>query len=85
MDSTGTLAMAQAFYPHGMLTCLHKFYTNEQLDEAKKSDFYKNCMVTTGVVDEETLRKLPVENFLWYDESKSLEWVECCSDTDVCM
>jgi len=66
MDSTGTIAIAKALHKHGLLTCLHKFYTNEQLEEYRKQEFFANCMVTTGVVDEETLRKLPVGNFLWY-------------------
>lgn len=65
MDSTGTLAMAKAFYPHSMLTCLHKFYTEAQIKEVYNEPFFDNCMITTGVVSDAELAKLPVKNFLW--------------------
>src|SRR5262245_61423314 len=54
MDTVGTLPMAQALHELNMLTCLHKYYSLEQLIDfftthpASRSTFY-----TLGIRDED--------------------------------
>ncbi len=52
MDSIGTLAMARALAPQGMMTCLRKHYSAEELiaffaDEEQRA----NTFLTTGIQD----------------------------------
>ena len=66
MDTIGTIEMAKIFHQHGMLTCLHKFYTPQQLQEFTKLECWPSCIVSVGIVEEEVLDQLPIGNFLWY-------------------
>lgn len=54
MDTTGTFEMAKAISKHKMLTCLHKFYSIEQLDSFL-SEFNNPDYVayTLGIRDED--------------------------------
>lgn len=67
MDTTGTVEVAKVLHRHGLLTCLHKFYTVEQLCEFAKEDWFESCAVSTGVLEESELRRLPVRRFLCLD------------------
>jgi GMP reductase len=49
MDTTGTINMALELQKHKVLTCLHKYYTAEELEgENLDKDYYA---VTTGITD----------------------------------
>ncbi len=54
MDTTGTFAMARALAEYGMLTCLHKFYSLDELEEFFSSfDKPDAVAYTTGIRDED--------------------------------
>ena len=73
MDATGTFAMARALHKQNLLTCLHKFYSLEDLikfwNEEKVSE---NCFYTLGI-KEEDFNKL-------IDFSKSVTPNKICLD-----
>jgi GMP reductase len=53
MDTTGTFAMAQALQSHGMLTCLQKFYSVRELQQALDDGVEpRHVAVTAGSTDE---------------------------------
>ena len=56
MDTTGTIETAKVLSKHGLVTCLHKFYSKEELKKIKSKTFWKNTALTVGVRDEETKR-----------------------------
>ncbi|TKB51899.1 GMP reductase [Ferrimonas aestuarii] len=52
MDTVGTFEMAEALAKHGMLTALHKHYSEQQWNDwlaDKGDDFFQRIMVSTGV------------------------------------
>lgn len=53
MDTTGTIEIAEAISKHGLLTCLHKFYTAADIKKISTKRFFKNIAVTTGIKDED--------------------------------
>lgn len=57
MDTIGTIEMAKVLYEYGMLTCLHKFYTKDEILIIHQKDFFKNCAITSGILDND-LKKL---------------------------
>lgn len=59
MDHTGTLAMANALFPHGLLTALDKFIDLAQLKKfaADHAEMISSCFVSLGISEEE-LKKL---------------------------
>ena len=68
MDTTGTFAMAQALQSHGMLTCLQKFYSVRELEQALDGGVdAHHVAVTAGSTDESFAlleRKLAVSSDL---------------------
>ncbi|MCA9385693.1 GMP reductase [Candidatus Dojkabacteria bacterium] len=59
MDTTGTIEMARALYKDKLLTCLHKFYSVEDIISIKDKPFFKNIAITSGISDTD-LKKLNV-------------------------
>lgn len=57
MDTIWTIEMAKVLYEYGMLTCLHKFYTIEEIVAIHKEDFFQNCVISSGILDHD-LEKL---------------------------
>ena len=56
MDTVGTFEMATALAEHGMLTALHKHYTEQEWDSFLKDaddDLYHRIMVSTGTSDKD--------------------------------
>ena len=54
MDTVGTFEMARALGKHGMLTAMHKHYTEEQWDQflsTADDDLFNRIMVSTGTSD----------------------------------
>ena len=49
MDTVGTISMARELYKHKMLTCLHKFYSVEDIVNISNEDFFKNCILSMGM------------------------------------
>jgi len=49
MDTTGTLDMAKALGRHKMMTCLHKFYTVDEVDLIKSAKFFPHVVFTSGI------------------------------------
>ena len=49
MDTVGTISMARELYKHNMLTCLHKFYSIEDIVSISEEDFFKNCILSMGM------------------------------------
>ena len=68
MDTTGTFDMAKALQNESMMTCLQKFYSVKEIDEAiKKGVNPKNIAITSGSTEESLdllKRKLSVHNEL---------------------
>lgn len=56
MDTSGTLDIARVLAKHGLLTCLHKFYTVEEITAIKDEDFFQNIAVTSGILDHDLER-----------------------------
>ena len=53
MDTTGTFAMAQALQQHAMLTCLQKFYSVRELEQALANGVdARHLAVTAGSTDD---------------------------------
>lgn len=59
MDTTGTLEMARALGNHSMLTCLHKFYSVDDILSIKTKPYFKHTAITSGIRDED-LKSLQV-------------------------
>ncbi len=57
MDTVGTIEMTKVFYEFGMLGCLHKFYTVEEIHAISDEAFFANTIVSTGILDHD-LEKL---------------------------
>lgn len=57
MDTVGTIEMTKVFYEFGMLGCLHKFYTVEEIHAIADEPFFANTIVSTGILDHD-LEKL---------------------------
>lgn len=57
MDTIGTFEMAKVLYEYGMITCLHKFYTAEEIIEESKHDYFQNVAVSIGILESD-LQKL---------------------------
>lgn len=53
MDTVGNIETAKALSEFDMLTCLHKFHTEEELMSIKKTNIWKNIALTTGIGDED--------------------------------
>ena len=53
MDTTGTIPMAKALYKFGLVTCLHKFHTLEEIRAIKDEKFFENVAITSGILDED--------------------------------
>ena len=68
MDTTGTFDMAKALQNESMMTCLQKFYSVKEIDEAIKKGVNPNNIAITSGSTEESLdllkRKLSVHNDL---------------------
>lgn len=56
MDTSGTLDIARVLAKHGLLICLHKFYTVEEIETIKDEDFFQNIAVTSGILDHDLER-----------------------------
>lgn len=58
MSATGTMGMAKALHEVDMVTCLHKFYSNNELaDKYSNSwDDAKNVVYTMGIKDEDMVK-----------------------------
>lgn len=53
MDTTGTLEKAEELKKEGLMTCLHKFYTDKDLEKIKGEKYFKNLAVTSGISDDD--------------------------------
>jgi GMP reductase len=53
MDMTGTVEMARALQEHKMITCLHKYYTWEQIPEDLNTEYYA---ASVGISDHDFRR-----------------------------
>lgn len=53
MDTIGTFDMAKELYKAGMITCLHKFYSEEEIIEQAKEEYFQNVAITIGILDHE--------------------------------
>lgn len=51
MDTIATVEMAGKLSDHDLFTCLHKFYTKEELVKLSKKKFFKNTAVSVGIKD----------------------------------
>lgn len=51
MDTIGTIEMAKVLYEYGMITCLHKFYSLDDIVKIHTEDFFQNCAITTGILE----------------------------------
>lgn len=51
MDTTGTIEIARVLAKHGLLTCLHKFYSVEEVVAIKDEDCFKNIAIASGILD----------------------------------
>ncbi|HUM53572.1 MAG TPA: IMP dehydrogenase, partial [Chitinophagales bacterium] len=60
MDTVGTIEMAKALAQHKIITCLHKFYTAEELQPLFTDDIADYVAVSSGIKndDVEFLSKL---------------------------
>lgn len=56
MDTTGTIEIARVLGKHGLLTCLHKFYSPEEVAAIKKEKFFKNIAISSGILDDDLIR-----------------------------
>ena len=63
MDTVGTIEMAKALAQHKIITCLHKFYTAEELQPLFKDDVADYVVVSSGIKndDVEFLSKLTTQ------------------------
>lgn len=57
MDTIATKELAQEFYKHGMITCLHKFYSEEEIIWMSNEVRFANCAISIGILDND-LEKL---------------------------
>ena len=57
MDTIWTIEMAKVLYEYGILTCLHKFYTVEEIVAIHKEEFFQNCVISSWILDHD-LEKL---------------------------
>lgn len=48
MDTTGTISMAKVLEKHKVITCLHKYYTYQDIPEDLNKNYYA---VSTGITD----------------------------------
>ena len=46
MDTVTTIPFAKKFAEHRMISCLHKFYTSEELIEYSLESWFKYCAIT---------------------------------------
>lgn len=53
MSTTGTFAMARVLSNYSMMTCLHKFYSIEDLYDFYRETEFRNVFYTTGIRDED--------------------------------
>jgi GMP reductase len=53
MDTTGTIEMAKTLQQHKIITCLHKYYTAEDIPDALNPDYF---MISTGITDTDLVR-----------------------------
>ncbi len=53
MDTTGTIAIAEALGKHSLLTCLHKFHSVQEIEKIRTETFFKHTVVTSGIRDED--------------------------------
>lgn len=59
MDTTGTIEMASALKSHKVLTCLHKYYTAEQIEDAVKQGLLdKEYFAVSCGIGEKDLQRL---------------------------
>ena len=67
MDTVGTISMARELYKYKMLTCLHKFYSVEDIVKISGEDFFGNCILSMGM-NKNDFEKM--ENIMKLIESK---------------
>jgi IMP dehydrogenase/GMP reductase len=48
MDTTGTIEMARKLQEHKIITCLHKYYTSQDIPDDLNPDYF---MISTGITD----------------------------------
>ncbi len=53
MDTTGTIEMAKVLQQHKIITCLHKYYTAEDIPDDLNPDYF---MISTGITDLDLVR-----------------------------
>lgn len=53
MDTTGTIEIAEAIFEHQLFTCLHKFYSVEDIEKIKDEPYFQNIAVTIGIKDKD--------------------------------
>ncbi|HHH14334.1 MAG TPA: GMP reductase [candidate division WWE3 bacterium] len=49
MDASGTIEVAKELAKYKLLTCLHKFYSVEEIEEIKNKRFFKNIIISSGI------------------------------------
>ena len=60
MDTVATIEAAKVLSKNKLLTCLHKFYTSDELIAMSKKRFFRDCIPSIGIKDHdlEMVRKL---------------------------
>ena len=53
MDTTGTIEMAKALQEYKIITCLHKYYSADDIPDDLNPDYF---MVSTGITDSDLER-----------------------------
>lgn len=57
MDTVTSIAFAKKFAEHHMISCLHKFYSTQELIEYAQEPWFKYCAITIGILEPD-LQKL---------------------------
>lgn len=56
MDSTGTIETAKELYKSGLLTCLHKFYSPDEIEAIQNEPFFQNIIISSGITTDDLKR-----------------------------
>lgn len=56
MDTIGTFEMAKALYQQDMMTCLHKFYSVDQIVAESVHDYFQNVAVSIGILEDDLFK-----------------------------
>lgn len=55
MDNVGTIKMAQNLYKYGLITCLHKFHTSDEIIKIAYEPFFENVAISCGITEKDFL------------------------------